>query len=131
MDSSEKTVLVVGGAAIVGFLLLGVLKQRAATAAAYANEPGLNYQPPVPTYQDTAQQTFANILGSASGAFSNWLGSGFSSSIGGSNSPGLEDDSYEQSDDQLNTSGGTSFDDSYDDGPDLFGDDSSDETYFA
>ena len=62
------------------------------------------------------------MLGSASGAFSNLLAGGFSSSIGGSNSPGLEDDSYEQTDDQLNTSDGTSYDDSYDDGEDVFGD---------
>jgi hypothetical protein len=89
MDSTEKTVLIVGGLGIAAYLVFSLVKNSQANAIAAMNQPGLVYQPSVPT--SVPGGTLGSVLsgisigGTAlSGLFSS-LGN-----IGTSNDPGLE-----------------------------------------
>ena len=90
MDSTEKTVLIVGGLGIVGVLLFSWLKQQQLNSQAAANQPGLNYQPSMP-YPNEPTGTLATVLSGISIGSSS-LGSLFSNleNIGSSNDPGLD-----------------------------------------
>jgi hypothetical protein len=89
MDSTEKTVLIVGGLGLGAILLFSLFKQSQLNALAAANQPGLQYQPSMPYPDDTG--TLGSILSGIS-IGSSALGSifaGFSNS-GTSNDPGLD-----------------------------------------
>ena len=99
MDSTERTVLIVGGLGILGVLAFSFLKQQSANAIAAANQPGLVYQPSIPAEPPS---TLDNILSGIS-VGTTALGSIFSGlgSASSANDPGLEsgdDDIAYQSD---------------------------------
>ena len=90
MDSTEKTVLIVGGLGLGAVLLFSFFKQAQLNALAAANQPGLNYQPSMP-YPSDQTGTLGSILSGISvgtSALGN-LFAGFGSS-GASNDPGLD-----------------------------------------
>lgn len=92
--SDNKTVLIVGGIAVVAVVIILFLKKQAANQAAYANEPGLESQPGIGAVaQSTGAAALGNIISSLGGGISNWIGGAFSSQSNGSNEPGLESSS--------------------------------------
>jgi hypothetical protein len=111
MDSTEKTVLIVGGVGLIGILLFSFLKQQAANALAASNQPGLTYQPSVPAAPPSTLDSILSGVTIGSSA----LGSIFSgiSSIGTSNDPGLEsgedDIAYQSDPDAYSYAGANSY----------------------
>lgn len=96
--SEGKTVLIVGGIGIAAVALLMFLKKTQANNTAYLNEPGLETQPGLgATLQSSAAGALSNIIGSfgssISSGISNLIGGAFSGQNGGSNEPGLDDES--------------------------------------
>ena len=90
MDSTEKTVLIVGGLGIGAILLFSLFKQSSLNAIGAANQPGLNNQPVMP-YPSEPTGTLATVLSGISIGGSTLSGL-FSSigNIGTSNDPGLD-----------------------------------------
>jgi hypothetical protein len=96
--SEGKTVLIVGGIGIAAVAVLMFLKRTQANNAAYLNEPGLETQPGLGAVaQSSAAGAISQIIGSfgnsISSGISGLIGGAFSGQFGGSNEPGLEDDS--------------------------------------
>lgn len=90
MDSTERTVLIVGGVGLGAILLFSFLKQTAANNLAAANQPGLEYQPSIP-YEPPS--TLDSILSGASVGIQS-LGNLFGSfgAASTNNDPGLDTD---------------------------------------
>lgn len=101
----NKNFVIFAGIAAAAVVVFLYLRKQAANQAAYLNEPGLVSQPGIgEVAQNAGSAALGQIIGSFGSSISGLIssgissiGSGFSSQSGGSNEPGLEDDSsYEQ-----------------------------------
>lgn len=86
MESTEKTVFIVGGLAIGAVLLFSFMKHTQQNRLVALNQPGLLGQPSMPANYD-----LANIISSTAGGVADFFNNVFSGSGSGDlNDPGLE-----------------------------------------
>jgi hypothetical protein len=97
--SEEKTVVLIGGLALVAVIFFAFMRQQQANQLAALNQPGLLTQPSLPAPTGTLGQILSGLnfagpglasLGAGLSSFASAVGSGFSPQSSGSNDPTLE-----------------------------------------